>query len=652
MTLPALPDAEDLDVAAFVEGVSHLVQHQPRWAVDHDRIVVGFFSFGKFMMYRDLDAATWPPDAQPAVHPVLAPLLGDGFREPPPPFGEDDNVDTHLAPGGSPEVVDADSSQTLALLTVSSGRNLVIQGPPGTGKSQTITNLIADAIHRGKTVLFVAEKMAALEVVKRRLDATGLGVACLELHSQKAHKTTVIKDLAATLALGRPRVVERSHDITTLADLRIRLSGYSVAMNTLVANTGVTPHQAFGELLQLREQHPGIVWPRLTIPAMSAWSQSDFQRRNDLVVELQSFLAAVPVAKDHPLWSTRRTVLSPLEQVRLRETINAAQIATGTLRATATHLATLMGVSPLPSAREEAERLSRAGLRAANAPDLHGVQLRRDLWQMHQAALQELLAVGGRLAALHAEYDPLVKPDAWVEDLVEAQQVLREYSDKWWRPLSGAYRRAQRTVASLYQGVPPKDVAQRQAMVDAIVEAQRHHQFVRGHEGTGTALLGAQWQSTQSDWATLSQVHDWVVEMYHDIEAGQLLPQVADMVAGQTERSALAVATGAVRAAMAQHQEAVRAVIADMGLAESLLGHEGGHLEDASFEKQEETLRLWAQSLGILQAIIAAKGALERCQREGLNEVRALAESWPLANMYLVAAYRRSWFEAHYRACV
>src|SRR5262249_61747270 len=104
------------------------------------------------------------------------------------------------------QVVDADSSQLLAILDVSKGRNLVIQGPPGTGKSQTITNLIASALGAGRTVLFVAEKLAALEVVKRRLDAVGLGDACLELHSRNTRKKAVLEELRRTLALGRPRL--------------------------------------------------------------------------------------------------------------------------------------------------------------------------------------------------------------------------------------------------------------------------------------------------------------------------------------------------------------------------------------------------------------------------------------------------------------
>ncbi len=80
----------------------------------------------------------------------------------------------------------------------------MIQGPPGTGKSQTITNLIAEAVGSGKKVLFVSEKMAALDVVKRRLDKVGIGDAALELHSHKTNKKLLAKELERTLQLGRP----------------------------------------------------------------------------------------------------------------------------------------------------------------------------------------------------------------------------------------------------------------------------------------------------------------------------------------------------------------------------------------------------------------------------------------------------------------
>jgi DNA replication protein DnaC len=138
-------------------------------------------------MYWDLDVDNWPEHAKPSEHLIISALLEDGFNESPSSINENDHIDQYIKLEESNLIKDADSSQIMAILDINQGRNMVIQGPPGTGKSQTITNLIAEAIGRGKKVLFVSEKMAALEVVKRRLDEVGLGVACLELHSHKTN---------------------------------------------------------------------------------------------------------------------------------------------------------------------------------------------------------------------------------------------------------------------------------------------------------------------------------------------------------------------------------------------------------------------------------------------------------------------------------
>lgn len=89
--------------------------------------------------------------------------------------------------------------QLSAVVAASAGRSFVLHGPPGTGKSQTITNMIANALYHGKSVLFVAEKMAALSVVQKRLANIGLDPFCLELHSNKTNKSTVLGELNKAL---------------------------------------------------------------------------------------------------------------------------------------------------------------------------------------------------------------------------------------------------------------------------------------------------------------------------------------------------------------------------------------------------------------------------------------------------------------------
>ena len=265
--LPTIADADDLDVDAYLAQIGDAIADQDRWSVDLDAIHLGFFSFTKLLIYEDLDPESWPDSDAPSDHPVVRSLLGpEGFREPESTIADDDHLDDHLDVSDTHQVLDSDSSQTLAAIDVKTGRNLVIQGPPGTGKSQTITNLIAEAIADDKRVLFVAEKMAALDVVKRRLDHIQIGDACLELHSHKANKRAVLDELNRTLGLGRPTLSDPAEDRALLTANRQRLNDYTRAVNTPMGRSGISPHDIVGRLAQLAEPDSAD-WPVLSIDA-------------------------------------------------------------------------------------------------------------------------------------------------------------------------------------------------------------------------------------------------------------------------------------------------------------------------------------------------------------------------------------------------
>jgi hypothetical protein len=176
--LPKFPSEDELIPSSYAKAVSGILAGQERWEVQADAMLLGFFSFAKFLMYRDLDPRSWPaPDL--LLTPTLENLLCDGFPATDSPFPSNGHLDEIIPASRLDHVVDADGSQTIAIEMVRAGRSLVIQGPPGTGKSQSITNLIATAVLDGKKVLFVAEKLAALQVVKRRLEAAGLAKVLL-----------------------------------------------------------------------------------------------------------------------------------------------------------------------------------------------------------------------------------------------------------------------------------------------------------------------------------------------------------------------------------------------------------------------------------------------------------------------------------------
>ena len=223
----ALPELEEeTELEDFLKAVRKSIKEQPDWVVRR-YVTLGLFEFGKILLYLDLDPSRWPRDQQIGDHPLVKSILdggeenhGSGRTDP---DFSDDAIrfrDLEL------ELVDrADSSQSEALDTALRGHNLVIEGPPGTGKSQTITNLVAAALARGKTVLFVAEKLAALEVVRRRMRELGLGDFCLELHSHKTKKTEALEDIGDRLRLSISKQ-SAATAIERLKDRRERLSQY------------------------------------------------------------------------------------------------------------------------------------------------------------------------------------------------------------------------------------------------------------------------------------------------------------------------------------------------------------------------------------------------------------------------------------------
>src|SRR5207245_194434 len=190
-----IPDLTDDDTPdAYFARLQPALDSFPRWRIRR-QITLTLLSFGKLLMYRDLAPQHWPngsgPDTHPRIRDFFVGIQHEGIT-----FAPDYPIDDAALREQVPALIyDADSSQHSALVDALNGKNLVIEGPPGTGKSQTITNLIAAALVQGKTVLFVAEKLAALQVVRRRLDEAGLGPFCLELHSAKANKKVVLAEL-------------------------------------------------------------------------------------------------------------------------------------------------------------------------------------------------------------------------------------------------------------------------------------------------------------------------------------------------------------------------------------------------------------------------------------------------------------------------
>ena len=645
VTLPATPDAEDLKITGYFASIQEAIKTLPSWSVQQDSIVLGFFSFNKFSMYRDLDADIWPDSANPTEHPIIGALLHEGFDEPAPTISSDDQLDQHLAPGAMHQVLDADGSQTLALVDVNDGRNLVVQGPPGTGKSQTITNMIAEAMGQGRTVLFVSEKMAALEVVKRRLDSVGLGDACLELHSHKATKKAVLEELRHTLELDRPRLGQMDTDLDNLERLRDRLNSYCEAVNGPVGDSGVSPYLAYGELAVLEQRTGSLELPKLDIPEIASWPETEFSRKEEIVQELQIRLSAMGVPQNHPFWGSRLRVLLPAEQEHLRRVVTSAQSSLTTLDEAAVNLANSMGLSRSAGQRESMG-LCVAARKAMEAPDLTGVKLRSEDWRTRQEELSSLLEAGSRLAEIQEQYGQILNPVAWDQDLDLLKETLDTRGQQWWRLLSGEYRRAKIQLANLCIDSPPAGIDAQLRLVDAVIESHGLRTTVDQGHPLGEKLFGPRWQGADSDWTAFSSLAHWLWQLYADVAASRVPDGIIDYLAQDSLAIDLGPLVKAVEDAQQQHSRNVNTAveIVDLDL-EGRFGSQSS-LGDQSFEVQRDVIDAWSIRLNDIQEIISLNNISDTCTSESLGPLIGVAETWPPAANHLLDALRKAWFEA------
>lgn len=239
-----LPEYEEDDgVKKYLDDVSALLARL-KWTVTAE-CKIGIFSFLKINMYKDLKENA----AKIVLNNSVRTLLGETSSSGATNTEETKTIDLSALHN----VVDADSSQAEAIKTAKDGKSFVLQGPPGTGKSQTITNIIAECLMDGKKVLFVSEKLAALNVVYDKLKKVGLEEFCLELHSHKANKKQVIDELCRTLRLQKSGVSDKAEkELKIKQEAERQLDGYAAELHKIRPNINKTLYQLYEEVSACR----------------------------------------------------------------------------------------------------------------------------------------------------------------------------------------------------------------------------------------------------------------------------------------------------------------------------------------------------------------------------------------------------------------
>ncbi len=420
LKLPPFAPGDDFDLTAYTNSVAAVVAMKEGWSINADDIVLGFFSYAKFLMYRDLDPANWPTDGTLMESGLIRALLQDGFPLHGERIADDEQLDERIRPADMRHIHDSDSSQVLAAYEARRGDNLVIQGPPGTGKSQTIANIIGEAVADGKTVLFVSEKMAALEVVKRRLDAAGVGEACLELHSNKANKRMLLDELRRTWDLGAPKGLSIDAADAALDRSRSLLNRHAQRMHQTLPESGLTLYQVIGQLARIQRLNGAT--GDLLLHGAERWNADDRRERFSLLQELIRWIEQEGQPSEHPWWGTGIDSILPIEAGRICGLAGELSRQLNEISADQAEIARTLELC-VPVRSREFDDVSRRAQRVSTAPMSVGVNLGAAEWTQTED-IASLLELGNRASGLRSALQGRLSKVGWQNDTAVEQSVL------------------------------------------------------------------------------------------------------------------------------------------------------------------------------------------------------------------------------------
>jgi very-short-patch-repair endonuclease len=636
LALPELPGeiGDDYDLQAFLTAASESVVGQQGWVVTTE-VYLGLFAFQKFVMYRDLEAN----GGAYAAHRLITQLvtrtggqvagLPDDVREL--------ELDRDFPPERTFQVVDADGSQLRAIAAVAKSHDLVLEGPPGTGKSQTITNLIAQALAAGKSVLFVAEKMAALQVVHDRLVRAGLGDFCLELHSTKANKRAVLKEIARSLdaTLQRPRAPES--DDARLDAVRRGLSGYVDAVHQPYGALAMAPYRGFGELAALRDA------PRIRLEAPIDGVTRD--QLDAAVRNLEDLAKAVVEIGDpaaHPWRDSTRTLWSEADREHAADLLRELRMGVDDVIRIGGEAAAAYGL-PATNTLADAKTALHVASVIARSPGAPLAVLKSEGWNAPPRQAGELIERGRKLSALRKRAEERFTPDALMQDHAPDVAFIEEKERGTFRFLnflSGRFRQVKRRWLSYRLPSYRASLLEQAEEMKRIDELRAEAAWLSSRGAEAMGLFGEKWEGEHTDWDALDAYVRWVVEL-RALTVVHHLPGRAAEVASSPNPS-LPLATSL--------REAVDRTAKALGELRTLGGWPSDYLDTmplagvaARFQAMEEGIALaprWAAFELVRQQVAAGAAA------EALAPALAGQVAWADLSRAFRRAFHQKWVSA------
>ena len=506
--LPEIDDNTDWFPSEYFCKVSETIQSQSRWEIDKNGMQVGFFSSAKVLMQKDLDPQNWS-DGSLIGNPIIKGLLAQGFEAEAPLFPENKNLDEVLNFEDLLHVIDADASQTKVIEEVRSGRNLVVQGPPGTGKSQTIINILSAAVHDGKKVLFIAEKMAALNVVHRKMSKLGLKDLCVELHSRNANKKSFLNELARTLFNKKDTSSDLSNTNLHI-ETRDQLNDISKALHTNVKGMDFSPFEVLSKLIKFSGEK--VPPPRFWAPVLEDMTVSKEKEILKTIDEFRSLHKGQKDFSKHPFRDVQNLELQPPDLDRVVEEINKILISIVSLRKNVQEIVRKLGLDS-PDTFEKIDELEKFVAAIRSAPVADEKTWETCLRELKKSNSDFILEIQRAIDWVETskKLKDAVFESVYDADLPKLRCDIEKGIHGWFYRIFGPYRKSSKELKLISKTEIPKSAEDRLGFIDKMMNAKEKKKTFENSRNYLSKKIGENWREENTDFKTLQSCWDWLV---------------------------------------------------------------------------------------------------------------------------------------------
>ena len=625
------------EVGAFFDAVEETIKSKG-WTLCPE-IVLDLFSFKKYVMFKDLDPASWGEDFSIEDNPLIDSI----FNPTEAPAETADLPQT----GDCFNIVDADSSQLAVIREAKAGKNLVVEGPPGTGKSQTIANMIAEMLAAGKTVLFVSEKMAALEVVKRRLDGAGLSRFCLELHSQTAKKVEFIRELERCIQHPTSPAAEVC-DTTKIDALKTELSGYCSELKEPIGACGFSPYDLFGIREQYRyefESSPGrqnYRLPKVAVENASAITPEDYQAAVSALADIESYLPSIlkdgETLSSHPWAETRPGMILPSDRDEIHDLTVAYRDGVERLVCAMRAVSDAAGI-PLPHSETDIPLMMEICRSLTSEFTATPEILSNRLWD-NTEAVDRLISRMKKLSETRRKLLGIFTPEIFDRNPARLYSEFMKYSEKnvISKLFSGDFKRLKEELRSYYGGSLPTDAV----ILSDLKEARNYLTDRDGwlsEERSYRSLFEPVWDGEDTDASVLFEYRNWVLAIRTMIAEGLITEQtvmhIADGTLGPDVMSGLFTE---LEAAAKAHSEESALLFERLGIDEVS--------EDITFAQMRRTADVWITEIDRLEEWSKFLSYAEVCAGTAAAQILPLIMTDKIDHDALIPAFLTGYADA------